>query len=123
MLDGIPPEQKGSAIAGFGLLGIMFLRWIGLRISKDAISLKAHASDRDSFDRLQKRVEELDGRLSEVEAARNHLFGFITKCMAYVSQCQCDNIAPPTKEELQRDYYELLHELSNHFGTKEKGGD
>ena len=123
MIGGIPPEQKGGAIAGLMLLGLMFLRWIGLRVSKDAITLKADAADRDSFNRLQKRVEDLDGRLSEVEAARNHLFGFITKCMAYISQCQCDNIAPPTKEELQRDYYKLLHDLSDHFTAKPKGGE
>lgn len=120
MFDGIPPEQKGSAIAGLGLLGIMFLRWIGLRVSKDAITLKADAADRDSFNRLQKRVEDLDGRLSEVETARNHLFGFITKCMAYISQCQCEDIMPPTKEELQHDYYKLLHDLAAHFNTEQK---
>ena len=118
MIDDIPSEHKGTAIAGLGLLGIMFLRWIGLRISKDAITLKADAADRDSFDRLQKRVEDLDGRLSEVETARNHLFGFITKCMAYISQCQCDGIEPPTKVELQRDYHSLLNDLASHFDGK-----
>jgi hypothetical protein len=120
MFDGISPEQKGSAIAGLSLLGIMFLRWIGLRVSKDAITLKADAADRDSFDRLQKRVEDLDGRLSEVETARNHLFGFITKCMAYISQCRCEDVMPPTKEELQQDYYRLLRDLASHFTGEQK---
>lgn len=118
MIDGLPPETKNGALGGLVLLGIMILRWIGLRASKDAITLKADSSDRDAFDRLQKRVEQMDARIEELESARSHLFGFITKCMAYISQCQCEGINPPTKDELQRDYYALIKELTERFGGK-----
>lgn len=119
MLDGLPPEQKAGGISGLALLGFTILRWIGLRVSKDAVTLKADASDRDAFTRLQKRVEDLDERLAEVEAARNHIFGFVTKCMAYISRCECDGVEPPTRKELQRDYYDLIQGMTDKL---KKGG-
>lgn len=115
MIDPIDPTGKGGALAGIALLGFIVLRWVGLRLSKDAVTLKADAADRDSFKRLQARVELLDRRLGEVEHARNHLFGFITKCMAYISRCECDGQDPPTREELQADYTSLIRGLADNF--------
>jgi hypothetical protein len=103
MLDGLPPEQKAGGIAGLALLGFTILRWIGLRVSKDAVTLKADASDRDAFTRLQKRVEDLDERLADVEAARNHIFGFVTKCMAYISRCECAAASAAFDAELKTE--------------------
>ncbi len=120
MIDGLPPEQKGGALAGLAMLGFMLLRWIGLRVSKDAITLKADASDRDAFTRLQKRVEELDGRLGELEEARNQMFSFSTKCMAYIAQCQCNGVMPPTRAELQAEYERLIRALADGFHAKKE---
>lgn len=119
MIDGLPPEQEGGALAGLAILGFVLLRWIGLRVSKDAITLKADASDRDAFSRLQKRVEELDDRLAELEEARNQMFSFSTKCMAYIAQCQCTGVMPPTRTELLAEYERLIRSLANGF-HKEK---
>lgn len=118
MLDGLSPEAKGGAIVGLGWLGLALLRKIGLRASKDMITIAADAADRDAFTRLLKRVEDLDGRLADLEVARNQMFGFTTKCMAYIAQCQCEGVAPPTKGELQAEYEKLIRALADGFHKK-----
>lgn len=118
MIENLTPEGKGGAIAGLIFLGLAILRKIGLRASKDMITLSADAADRDAYARLLKRVEDLDGRLADVELARNQMFGFTTKCMAYIAQCQCEGVAPPTKGELQAEYEKLIRALANGFHKK-----
>lgn len=122
MLENLTPEGKGGAIAGLLFLGLAILRKIGLRASKDMITLSADAADRDAYARLLKRVEELDGRLADVELARNQMFGFTTKCMAYIAQCQCNGVTPPTKTELQVEYEKLILALADGFHST-KGDD
>lgn len=39
--------------------------------------------------------------------------------MAYISRCECDGVEPPTREELQRDYYDLIQGMTDKF---KKGG-
>jgi len=101
------------------LIAMAVLRAIGMRASKDALTLKADASERDAYDRLTKRVELLDSRLNELETVRSHLFGFVTKCMAYISQCQAcsfknaDNLA-----EIEKGYKEMVALISNRKGEE-----
>jgi hypothetical protein len=121
VLENLTPEGKGGAIAGLLFLGLAILRKIGLRASKDMITLSADAADRDAYTRLLNRVEELDGRLADVELARNQMFGFTTKCMAYIAQCQCEGVMPPTKSELQEEYQKLIRALADGFKKKEEG--
>ena len=89
-----------------------------MKASKDAITLKGDSSDRDAFNRLMQRVNQMDGRINELETTRNHLFGFVTQCMAYISQCQCNGINPPTRKDLHAAYQELLTKLNEHFKVK-----
>jgi hypothetical protein len=110
--------EKGGVWAGLALMGLAILRAIGLRASKDAITIKADGADRDAFNRLMQRVNHLDGRVNELEATRNHLFGFVTQCMAYISQCQCNGTNPPTRADLHRFYQELLVRLNAHFNKE-----
>lgn len=119
MLENLTPEGKGGAIAGLLFLGLAIMRKIGLRASKDMITLSADAADRDAYARLLKRVEDLDGRLLDLEVARNQMFGFTTKCMAYIAQCQCNDVMPPTKAELQAEYEKLIRALADGFQRKE----
>ena len=112
MIDGIPPEQKIAGAGGLVLMGIAILRWFGMRASKDVITIKADAADRDAFNRLQKRVNLLDERVIELEAAKSHLFGFIAKTMGYIAQCQCDPQHPPSRDDLQREFAKLIDELA-----------
>ena len=118
MLENLTPEGKGGAIAGLLFLGLAIMRKIGLRASKDMITLSADAADRDAYARLLKRVEDLDGRLIDLEVARNQMFGFTTKCMAYIAQCQCEGVLPPTKGELQAEYEKLIRALADGFHKK-----
>lgn len=118
MFADLPPEAKGGAWVGLGWLGLAILRKIGLRASKDMITIAADSADRDAYSRLIKRVEGLDGRLEDLEAARNQMFGFTTKCMAYIAQCQCAGVSPPTKGELQSEYEKLIRALTDGFHTK-----
>ena len=120
MLEHLTPEGKGGAVAGLLFLGLAILRKIGLRASKDMITLSADSADRDAFTRLKTRVEELDGRLGDLEAARNEMFGFVTKCMAYIAQCQCEGVAQPTKGELQGEYEKLIRALADGFHNKKE---
>ena len=113
--------ESGGVLAGLALLGLSILRFVGLRASKDAITLKADHSDRDAFDRLIKRVDLLDGRVNELETVRNHLFGFVTKCMAYISQCAaCDYHNETDRQALRNDYSALLEMLNQHYGERRK---
>lgn len=121
VLPDLPPEAKGGAWVGLGWLGLVLLRKVGLRASKDMITVQADSSDRDAFSRLQKRVAQLDERLGELEAARNYMFGFATKCMAFIAQCQCAGVMPPTKAELQADYEKLIEALAHGFTKKQPG--
>lgn len=123
MIDGLPPETKMAGVGGLLAIALAVLRMLGLRASKDVITLKADSSERDAFDRLQKRIEQMDRRIADLEGDRNHLYGFVTKCMAYVSQCQCKGVPAPTREELQLDYAELIRSLSARFDRKEKNDD
>lgn len=122
MMDGFPPEAKGAAAGGLVLLGLAILRKIGLRASADLVTLSAHSADRDSYTRLIKRVEDLDDRLAHLEAARNQMFGFSTKCMAYIAQCQCAGVAPPTRAELQAEYERLIRALADGYHAVKKEG-
>ena len=113
MIESIPDEAKGGAIAGLFLLGIAILRKIGLRASKDMITLQADAADLDSFKRLKTRVEELDGRLRDMEAVRNQLLAFGLKCMTYIAQCQCDDAeGTEARHELRAEYERLIQALA-----------
>ncbi len=101
--------EKGGIWAGISLLALSILRFIGMRASKDVLTLKADAADRDAWDRLVKRVAQLDSRLDELETVRNRLFGFITKCMSYISQCQTCAIKDRTKlVEIEKEYKQMV---------------
>ena len=116
MIEGFSKEAAG--VSGIALFGLVFLRWFGLRVSKDAIALKSDASDRASIDSLNRRIEQLDARVNELERSRALALGFVARCMAYISQCDCDDIIP-TKEEIQEDYRRLIDDLAGIMPKKE----
>ena len=113
--------EKGGIAAGAAIVVLAILRSIGMKASKDAITIKADSSDRDAFNRLMGRVNRLDGRVNQLETMRNHMFGFVTQCMAYISQCQCDGIDPPSRQDLHHAYQELLTKLNAHFNEPPGG--
>ncbi len=111
MLEGLPEEAKASAVGGLVLLAMGLLRSIGLRASKDLISVKSDAVDLSALSRLQERVEKMDKRIECLESSRNRLFGFITRAMGYVARCQCSSDhASVEREILEKEYLELLKE-------------
>lgn len=113
--------EKGGILAGLAVIGLSVLRAIGMRASKDAVTLKGDHSDRDSFNRLMQRVDHLDRRLDELESIRNHLFGFVTKCMTFISRCAaCDTRSQPDREELEKAHEELMLRLDEHFKERRK---
>lgn len=115
MLEALPPEGRGGAWVGLAWLAVSLLRKVGLRASKDMITLNADAADREAIATLRRRINELDTRLHDLETARNQMFGFTTKCMAYIAQCQCAGVAPPTKGELQAEFEALIRALADGF--------
>lgn len=109
MIEDIPPEKVGGAV-GLAGAGLLLLRWFLLRISRDAITLRADSADRDAFARLTQRVADLDKRLMEVEIDRRRYFAFVAQAMAYIAQCACETKTSPTKEELLAEYRLLIDE-------------
>ena len=92
---------------------MLLMRWFVIRLSRDAVSLRADASDRDAFSRLQQRVADLDARLVDIEVDRRRYFAFIARAMAYIAQCDCGHQSSPTKDELLAEYRLLIEEQRN----------
>ncbi len=111
-MDNLPPEATGGAWAGLLVLGYALIRKFGLYMSRDVTTFKEDKVERSSIDMLQDRVQALDARVNELEQMRYRLFAFSARSMAYITQCQCEGIDPPTREELQRDYADLIESLS-----------
>ncbi len=111
MLENLPEEAKAGAIGGAVMLCLAILRSVGLRASKDLITVKSDAADLGAMDRMQARIDKMDKRIECLEASRNRLFGFITRSMGYVARCQCSGEHSSTERELlEKEYLELLKE-------------
>ena len=109
MLEEIPPEAKGGAIAGLLLLGLAVVRKLGLKASEDLITLKGDAAERNAIDLMQARMNMMDERIVSLEATRNRMYGFLARCMAFVSRCKCeDERTVMERKILEAEYLELL---------------
>lgn len=108
-----PSPETIAGATGLFAGGVAFLRWIMLRISKDAITIKADASERDAFTALENRVVLLEKRLVEQEMMRGRLQAFIAKGIAYIAQCHCEDIAIISREELLYEYSRLVEGLND----------
>lgn len=93
----------------FGMLVFLLVRFIWLRVSKDALTLKVDGAQMSTIEMLQKRIESLDARVTFLEAQNHHLLAFITRTMGHMTRC---NTEDPTlsaeRDGLMKDYERIL---------------
>lgn len=103
----------GGGLTGIAVVGLSILRVIGLRASKDALTIKEDGAHRDTIGMLQKRINLLDERVAILEVSRNKLVSFASRLLSFLSMCSCVNDDEDKKKEraiLDQEFREILQE-------------
>jgi hypothetical protein len=113
-MNTIPELSENLAVGAgyttfFGMLVFLLVRFIWLRVSKDALTLKVDDAQMSTIEMLQSRIESLDSRVTYLEAQNHHLLAFITRTMAHMTRCNTQDPALSAERDgLMRDYERII---------------
>ena len=114
----------GGGVTGLVFFGLSILRAVGLRASKDALTIREDSAQRDTIAMLQTRINQMDKRVAVLEISRNKLFSFSMKMLAFISQCNCtvdDEAKKQTRKELGDEFKTILEEEAEFITKMQKG--
>ena len=112
----------GGGLSGLVVLGLSLLRAIGMRVSKDALTITEDNAHRDTIGMLQKRVDLLNERNAVLELSRNKLFAFSMSTLSYISLCYCGADNGMKKRErynIEKEFQRILSD-EQAFITRQK---
>ena len=114
---GVDTLLYGGGLTGLILAGLSVIRTIGMRASKDALTLREDGAQRDTITMLQRRIDVMDTRISILEISRNKLFTFSMSALSYIMQCNCSQ-DDSRRIELEQEFQKILAE-ENQFITSQ----